>query len=100
MRTVSENQAHGQPETTPVSTSLLSQQSHTVQNCSIDGCRIVNVAQLAKAIYDLTAHSATCGGAYYIEGETNAGLAIVFSAECSKCEAPLHNSLLSSDHYK
>ena len=51
---VFENQA--QPETAHVSTSLLSQQSHTVQNCSIDGCRIVNVAQLAKAIYDLTAH--------------------------------------------
>lgn len=89
---VSENQA--QLETAHVSTSLLSQQSHTVQNCSIDGCRIVNVAQLAKNIYDLTAHSATCGGACYIEGETNAGLAVVFSAVCSKCEA--HYTIRSS----
>ena len=42
----------------------------------------------------MTAHSATCGGACYIEGETNAGLAVVFSAVCSKCEA--HYTIRSS----
>ena len=75
------------PSAAEVPTPSLLQQDHDVQQCSIDGCRIVNVAELAKAIYELTAHSATCGGACFIEGETNAGLAVVFSAACSKCDA-------------
>ena len=54
---------------------------------SINGCRIANVAELAKAVYELTAPSAACGGACFIEGETNAGLAVVFFAACSKCAA-------------
>ena len=70
------------------------QQDDLEQLHSINGCRIVNIAELAKAVYELTAHSATCGGACFIEGETNAGLAVVFSAACSKCGA--HYSVGSS----
>ena len=71
---------------------LLSRQSSLQQNDleqlnSINGCRIVNVAELAKAVYELTAHSAACGGACFIESETKAGLAVVFSAARSKCGA-------------
>ena len=39
-------------------------------------------------------HSATCGGAYFIKSETNARLAVVFSAACSKCGT--HYSIRSS----
>ena len=67
--------------------STLLQEDHDVEMCSIDGCRIINVAELSKAVYALTTHSATCGGACYIERETNAGLAVVFSIVCSKCNA-------------
>ena len=33
----------------------------------------------------LTAHSATCGGSCFIEGETCSGLASAFSAVCTAC---------------
>ena len=67
--------------------STLLEESHDVQMTSIDGCRIMNVAELSMVVYTLTKHSATCGGACYIEGETSAGLAVVFSVACSKCNA-------------
>ena len=82
---------------TPVETSVATPSETSVptshqdqdrpQVLSTDGCRIVNVAELSKAIYKLTAHSASCGGTCFIQGETNAGLAVVFSVVCSKCNA-------------
>ena len=53
--------------------------------CSIDGCRILNIAELSKAVHEMTAHSAICGGACVLEGETRSGLASMLSAACSKC---------------
>ena len=51
----------------------------------IDGSRIINIQQLAEAVQNMTAHSVTCGGSCFIEGETRSGLASAFSAVCTKC---------------
>lgn len=56
--------------------------------CTLEGSRIVNISELAKGIHTLTSHSATCGGACVLEGETmHSGLAVIFSATCTKCKA-------------
>ena len=72
---------------TPVEASVATPSETSVptprqQVLSIDGCRIVNVAELSKAIYELTAHSSSCGGICFIQGETNGALAVVFSVVC------------------
>ena len=55
------------------------------QSCAIGGCRILNIAELATSVQEMTAHSASCGGACEIKGETRSGLASVLSARCSNC---------------
>ena len=56
-----------------------------MSQATIDGCRIVNVMEISKAVHTLTAHSAACGGECVIDGETRFGLASAFSATCTKC---------------
>ena len=59
-----------------------------VPHCMLEGSRIVNVSELAKGIHTLTSHSASCEGACVLEGETMySGLAVIFSATCTKCTA-------------
>ena len=59
-----------------------------VPHCMLEGSRIVNVSELAKGIHTLTSHSASCGGACVLEGETmHSELAVIFSATCTKCTA-------------
>ena len=59
-----------------------------VPHCMLEGSRIVNVSELAKGIHTLTSHSASCGGACVLEGETmHSVLAVIFSATCTKCTA-------------
>ncbi len=54
---------------------------------SFDGSRIINLAQLAYFISDVSAHSASCQqGTSMLTGEHNReGLASVLSARCSSC---------------
>ena len=42
------------------------------------------MAELLKAIQQLTCHSAQCGGCCTLQGESHGGLAVVFTATCSK----------------
>ena len=55
------------------------------QSCTIGGCRIVNIAELTTSVQEMTAHSASCGGACEIKDETHSGLPSVLSALCSNC---------------
>ncbi len=53
---------------------------------TISGSRIMNMEELSKGIEELTSHSAKCGGVCSLQGETlHAGLAVVLTASCSKC---------------
>ena len=63
------------------------QENIVAPQCTIDGCRIVNIQALSEAIHVLTTHSTSCGGSCIIEGETRSGLASVFHATCTKCHA-------------
>ena len=66
----------------------ISTSNAVVPQCTLEGSRIVNVSELAKAIHTLTSHSANCGGSCVLEGETmHSGLAVIFSATCTKCKA-------------